>query len=75
MVSTSTPRADGVLDDGPDGLHPGRVALGLGHAVRARPAAIAVHDDGDVAGHRDPRAVMVGQPRSSCAVATDGAVT
>ena len=74
MESTSTPRCCGALDDGPDGLDAGGVALRLGHAPLAGPAAVAVHDDRDVA--RDAvraswaslsRIARAGQPRAAAA--------
>ena len=39
---------DDVAQQGPDGLHAGRVAFELGPVMAARPAAVAVHDDRDV---------------------------
>ena len=33
MVSTSMPTRGGMLDDGPDGLDAGGMALGLGHSA------------------------------------------
>ena len=39
-----------VAEDAADGLAAGAVALGAGEAAGLRPAAVAVHDDGDVAG-------------------------
>jgi hypothetical protein len=38
-----------MTEEGPDGLDAGGMALDLGQAALASPAAVAVHDDRDVA--------------------------
>ena len=55
----STPASTRALDDLAHGLHARAVAERARHVALARPAAVAVHDDRDVARHRavhaDPR--------------------
>ena len=47
-VSTSDLRLEAALDDLADRVHPGVVAEGTRQRPALGPAAVAVHDDGDV---------------------------
>ena len=69
--------ADGVAEERPDGLDAGRVTIELRQVAEARPAAVAVHDDGDVPWQLvrwEERSLAGGAGRAGTALRVDGRV-